>query len=165
MIIFITIRDLNIDKHIINKYVIVFMSFIEEDDKNNNVRVMFRRETHIMNNLKVNILMKNEIMNSEEIFIDFDKVIARINSCSVIIFIEIRIFNKAVFKLIHLRKIIIIFLRSKISISMHHLDVLNRNFLFEFDKISYIIVYVHVVDIIINAMILRNNFNKSVQIS
>ena len=110
IIIFITICDLRTDKHIINEYVIVFMIFTEKNDKNNNVRVMFRREVHIISNLKTNILMKNKIMSSKKIFIDFDNSIARINNCSVIIFIKICIFNKAIIKLIHLRKTITIFL-------------------------------------------------------
>ena len=160
MITFIMIYDLNIDKHIINEYVIVFMIFIKKNDKSNDVRVMFRREVHIKNNLKINIFMRNKIISSKKIFINFENDIARINSCNVIIFIKMRIFNKAIFKLIHLRKTIIIFSRSKISILMHHFDVLNRNFLFEFDEILYIIIYVHVVNIIINAMILRNDFDK-----
>ena len=138
------------------------MIFTEKNDKKNDVRVMFRREIHIMNNLKINILMKNEIMNFKRIFIDFGKNTTRINNCSVIVFIEIHTFNKIVFKSIHLRKRTTIFLRSKISISMHHFNVLNRDFLFEFDEILYITVYVHIINIIINAMILRNNFNKSI---
>ena len=129
-------RGLNIDKHIINEYIIIFMIFTEKDDKSNDVRVMFRRETHIMNNLKVNIFMKNEIINFEEIFIDFDKVTARINSCNIIISIKMRTFNKTVSKSIHLRKTITIFSRSEISILMHHFNVSNRNFLFESDEIS-----------------------------
>ena len=76
MITFITIRDLKTDKYIINEYVIVFMIFTEKNDKKNDVRVMFRREAHIMNNLKINIFMKNEIMNLKKIFIDFEKNIA-----------------------------------------------------------------------------------------
>ena len=166
IIIFITIRDLNIDKHIINKYVIVFIIFIKKNNKENDIRVMFRRETHIMNNLKINIFMKNEIINFKKIFIDFDKNIARINNCNVIIFIKMRNFNKTIFKSVHLQKIIIISSRSKISILMHHFDMSNsRDFLFELNKIFYIIVYVHVIDIIINAMILRNDFDKLIQIS
>ena len=166
MIIFIIIRDLKIDKHIINEYVIVFMIFTEKNDKKNDVRVMFRREAHIINNLKINIFMKNEIMNFEKIFVDFEKSIARINSCSVIVFIEIRIFNKIVFKSIYLRKTITIFARSKVSILMHHFNVSNnRDFLFKFDEIFYLIVYVHMIDIIINVVILRNDFDKSIQIS
>ena len=160
MITFITIRDLDIDKHIISEYVIIFMIFTKENDQENDVRVMFRREIHIMNNLKINILMKNEIMNFEKISIDFEKNTARINSCSVIVSIEVHSFNKAMFKSIHLRKTITIFLRSKISISVHHFDVSNRNFLFEFDEILYITVYAYIINIIINAMILRNDFNK-----
>ena len=127
---------------------------------------MFRRETYIMNNLKVNILMRNEIISFEKIFIDFNKDIARINSCSVIIFIEMRNFNKTISKSVHLRKTIIIFSQSKILILMYYFNVSNnRDFLFEFDEIFYITAYVYIVDIIINAMILRNNFNKSIQIS
>ena len=163
MIIFITIRDLKTDKYIINEYVIIFMIFTEKNDKKNNVRVMFRREAHIMNNLKINILMKNEILSFKEIFIDFEKSIARINSCSVIVFIEMRTFNKTVFKSIHLRKTITISARSKIPISMHHFNISNnRNFLFEFDEIFYLIVYAHMIDIVINTIILRNDFDRSI---
>ena len=123
MIIFITVRGLRIDKHIINEYAIVFMIFIEKNDKGNDVRVMFRREVHIVNNLKINILIKNEIMGPEEMFIDFEKNTARINSCSVIVLIEMRTLSKTISKLVYLRKTITISARSEVSISMHHFDV------------------------------------------
>ena len=132
MIIFITMRDLNTDKHIINKYIIVFIIFIEKNNKSNDVCVMFRREVHVIDNLKINIFMKNEIMNLKKIFIDFDHNIARINNCNVNIFIKIRTFNKTITKSIHLKKIIIIFSKSKILVLMHHFNVSNnRDFLFE----------------------------------
>ena len=118
MITFITVRDLNTDKYTINEYVIVFMIFIEKDDKSNDARAMFRREIHIMNNLKINILMGNEIMGPEEIFVDFGNGTARINNCRIIVFIEVRIFSKAISKSIHLRKTIIIFSRSELPILM-----------------------------------------------
>ena len=109
--------------------------------------------------------MRNEIINFRKIFINFDKITARINSCNVIIFIKIYIFNKTISKLIHLRKIIIIFSRSKISILMHYFDVSNnQNFLFESNKIFYLTIYVHMINIILNAMVLRNNFHKLIQI-
>ena len=51
------------------------------------------------------------------------------------------------------------------SLTMHHFDVSDsRDFLFELDEILYLIVYVHMIDITINAMILRNDLNKSIQI-
>ena len=163
IIIFITIRDLKTDKHIINKYVIVFIIFTEKNNKENDIRVMFRREAHIINNLKTNILMKNEIINFEKIFINFEKSTARINSCSVIIFIKMRTFNKTVFKSIHLRKTITIFSRSEISVSMHHFNISdNRNFLFESDEIFHLIIYIHMIDIIINVVILQNDFDRSI---
>ena len=141
------------------------MIFTEKNDKKNDIRVMFRREIHIINNLKINILMRNEIINFEKIFIDFEKNTARINNCNVIIFIEMHIFNKIIFKSIHLRKMITIFARSKVSVLMHHFNVSNnRDFLFKSDEIFYLIAYVLMIDIIINVVILQNNFDKLIQI-
>lgn len=77
--------------------------------------------------------------------------------------IEIRTLSLVVIKSIYLRKTTLISSRSKLLVKIHYLIVLNNcDFLFEFEEISYLIVYAYFIDINIKVVILRNNFDQSI---
>ena len=54
------------------------------------IRVIFKRELHIVNALKTNILINNNIINSKDIFKNLKKYTVIINNYNVIVFIEIK---------------------------------------------------------------------------
>ena len=65
MITSLTIRKIIIDQHQTFEYVIASMYFL--DQKNDKiVKIMIRREIHLMNNLKINMLIDNDVIDFEK---------------------------------------------------------------------------------------------------
>ncbi|KAL8817991.1 MAG: hypothetical protein Q9191_008035, partial [Dirinaria sp. TL-2023a] len=150
------------------EYVIAFMYFTRADDKRNRVRVMIRRELHVVDDLKVNVLIDNDIMSAEDISIDLEKRVARIDSCGVIVSIEIRTSHKSssVQKSVHLRKTTVISPRSEQTVEIHNLAVSDdRDYLFESAELNHLIIYAHMINATTRAVILKNDFNSSIQVS
>ena len=159
------IRDLKIIKHKINEYVIIFIYIY---DKNNvideRIRTCFIRKIHIINNLKINILIKNNINDSKDIIVFIKNHIAHINSCDVTVSLKVKIIEIVIAKSIHLRKIIVILLKIELSIKIHHLIVSNKKYLFESKEIFNLIAYAHLINAFIKTILFRNEFNILMQI-
>ena len=144
------------------------MYFTRKNDSKKQIRACFRREIHVVDDLKVNILIDIDIIDVENISIDVSNKKTRIKSCNVIVFIEVRISQRdiLVFKSIHFRKTTMMSSRFEISIEIHYLFVSNnRDCFFELKKLSYLIFYAHIIDISINAIIVKNDFDHLIQIS
>ena len=68
-----TIRELNINKYQNVEYIILLIYMIDKNNIDKNVRTCFRRETHVVDNLKINIFIENDIIDVENFFINFQK--------------------------------------------------------------------------------------------
>ena len=137
MIFSIFVRNVNVVKHMSNEYVIVFMYFFE---KKNNVfvRAMIIKKNHLIDNLKINMLIDIDLIESKKMNINiFNKTIYIIN-CDVIVSFDVRTFRIIVQISIHVRKIIIISSRLMISLLIHYITIfVNRDFLFESKKLIF----------------------------
>lgn len=152
---FVTIRDLNVNRHSIDEYVLIFFYIIEKNDQKNKICIIFRREVYLINNLKTNILIEINIISSKRIVVDSITRTTKIDSCKIIVSIEIRIFSNVIFKLVYLRKSTTISSRSIISIKIHYFAILeNRDFLFKSNKISYFINYIYLIDVTTKTILL-----------
>jgi hypothetical protein len=70
MTISLNVRELRINKHEISKYIIVNIYFAEKIIEEKFIRKVIRRKVHLIDDLKVNMLIENDILESENIFID-----------------------------------------------------------------------------------------------
>lgn len=84
------VRDIDTHNHESNEYVIVDFYFNEMNEQDNFARAHFRREIHLVDDLKANVLIENDILDFEDIVIDFSTKIATIKSCEIIIFVEVK---------------------------------------------------------------------------
>ena len=131
MIIFISMLELSINKHMFDKYVIIDMYFLKYKS-DNSVMIKITRETHLINDLKVNMLIDNDCIDFEKIIINFAKNIVYINSCDVIVAVNVKTFRIIVQISVYARKIVIMSLQFEITISVHYIIIFNdRDFLFE----------------------------------
>ena len=125
-------------------------------------------KTHVVNDLKINMFIKNDIIKSKSFIIEVETKIVYKNNCKIIIFIEIRLSKTSTIqKIIYLKKIIVIFALAKIVVFIHLLrNVLFqfKNFLFESNEINQLIMYVHIVDVFTKTIIIRNDNDMSIQI-
>ena len=160
----ITVRDLSTIKHSIDKYAIVSMYFFEKNKNDKIVKTKIIRKVHLMNNLKTNMLIENDVLKLKkfDIFISISSVY--IDSCDVIISIFIR--NRFVFQSasVHFTKFCIVSSRTEISISIHRISLSDRDYFFEFAEANFSI-YCYIVDTITNVVLIRNDKNKIVKIS
>jgi hypothetical protein len=166
MITSLNVRGLKINKHETFEYIIVIIFFVEKVQKKL-TRELIRREVHLMNDLKANMLIDNDILESEEIFIDEVNSKATIASCNnMIISIEIRtLVKRMINKTLHARKFIVISSHSIIIISIHRSNLsLTRDFLFESFNLN-VFMYAHIIDTIIDVVMTKNDFSQSIKIS
>ena len=89
MITFFTMRDLNISQHQNSNYVIVLMYFVDVKD-DNSIKIFIRREIHLVNNLKINMFIDNDVIVSENVVLDLVKKQTFIDNCDVIIVFDVR---------------------------------------------------------------------------
>ena len=163
MIFFIIVRNSNVNKHSTNKYVIIFMYFSNIDKNENSVKTLIIREIHLIENLKANVLIDNDVLNFEKFDIFISTSSAYIENCNVIIFISVnnRLNSKTIS--IHAIKTIIISSKSKQTIFIHKISLSNRHYIFESANANFSI-YSHIVNTITNVILIRNDENKFVKI-
>ena len=156
---FIIIREIEFNKHKTSKYVIIFLYFLDE----NVIVILTLREIHIVNDLKINVLININIVILEKIDILTSQAKAEINNYNINVFIKIRIKDRAVVHLMHIKKLIIISPHIQLTIPIYYFNFLNRDFFFELDHLDSIL-YAHFVDSFLHAILIKNNSNQHVKI-
>ena len=101
------VRDFNINKHQTNEYALIFIYIKSKNESDKTTRACFRKKNYIVNDLKINIFINNNIMKSKNINVLSSKKIIYINNCKIIVSVKIKSFEIIIIKSIHLRKIII----------------------------------------------------------
>ena len=96
------------------------MSDVKNDKK---TIFVFRREIHLIDNLKINMLIDNDIIDFEDFDINMIKRQATIDSTNVIISLKIRSTKFAINKSIHLKKIVVVFFHIVMIVFVYHADL------------------------------------------
>lgn len=123
------------------------------------------REIHLVDDLKTNMLIENDLIDFEEITIDVTSKSIYIDSCDVIISMKVKISRIVVRTSMHARKTMIVSSRSKMIVSIHHNAISqNRNFLFELDELN-LSLYAYLVNVEFRTILMRNDSNKVMQLS
>ena len=139
------------------------MSDTKNDQK---VTSLFRREVHFVKNLKVNMLLNNDIIEFENFVIDMIKRHAIIDNIDIIISLKIRFFKLTIQRFVHFKKITIISSHVEMIVVVHHVELsITRDFLFESNDNLNFILYAHLVDASIKSIVVRNDKEFSVMIS
>ena len=168
MITSLIVRDLRTNQYQIVDYIIVFMYFIDEKNEKS-TKIMIRREMHLINNLKINIFIDNNVIDSKRWNINLNKKQIFVENCEIVVSINIqrRSIDQSQHKSIYIIKISIISLDSKMTIFIYYLAnaIFNdRDFFFEFDNINFI-MYVYLINASIQTILIRNDNFKIVKIS
>ena len=124
-----------------------------------------RRELHIVDNLCVKILIKNNIIEPEEIVINVVNKKARINNCSTTINITTRPRGEFIRRKIYIKSSIFMSPHSEIILSIKKINLSNdRNFLFELVVQTNLIIFAYLINYTITKILIRNKSNISIQI-
>ena len=158
MITFISIRELDVDKHMTIEYVILSMYF--SNQKNDvTVRTKITREMHLIDNLKTNMLLSNDVIESEKIDVNISNKSIYIDSCEIIVTLEIRTSRVIVQTSVHARKITVISSHSELIFSMHYTIVsFDRDYLFESNELN-LSLYAHLINSIFKHIVVCNEDN------
>ena len=161
----ITIRDLRSIKHSTNKYACCLMYFSEKNEDDQSIFAEIIKKIHLIDNLKVNLLIDNNVLNFEliDIFIFINTVF--IENCNVIVSIVVKFRSFSQTKSIHTTKENKISSHSKLAISIHKIVTFDRDYIFESKKIANFAVYAHLMNYNIKTILVRNDIHNTVQIS
>ena len=106
-------------------------------------------------------------MKSKEIDILISRFSASIFNYKVEIFVELKLKRRIVRQSIHVRKTIDVLLYSQMLISIHFTESLLdfRDFFFESEEESYLLLYAYLVDSFLSIVLIKNNSNLTIKIS
>ena len=126
---------------------------------------VLRREVHLVDNLKANMLLGNDIIGPERIILDVAKKIAHIGSTGASIPLDVRSPKSSVQRLVHLRKTTVIPPHAETAIPIHNVGLpASRDFLFEPDGDFDLGMYAHMVDASTTAILVRNDRDVPVKV-
>ena len=111
------------------------------------------------------MLIEINIIMSEKINIIISTSTASVESCQIKILqkIYIKSRERVVIQSIYIKQFVIILSHFEIYISVHHAALPDRNFFFEPDQ-SQLLLYTHLVNVFMTAVIVKNDFNQIIKI-
>ena len=159
-------REIKNDIYEINKYIIYEIYLSNKKNKNERIVIIktISREIYLVNKLAVDILLRNNILISEEINLLFSKEIAYIDNYNINILIEVHLKKSLIRRVINLKKVFIILLHLNVTITIYYLDLLDRNFLFKPRENLILSLYIKLINKNIKAILIKNNSNKLIKI-
>jgi hypothetical protein len=162
---FLIVRDIESNVHEIKKYVNFSIYLSRKNDSTRLIEI--HRKLHLMKELKVNMLIENDILRSKEITINVQQKTAIIRNCENLI-IKVKIHQREFFVrrniISQFVSVILSEVYVKISYKMKNLFS-DRDFLFESYSEVSVFIYAHVIDARIIDVIVRNESAKSMKIS
>jgi hypothetical protein len=162
---FLIVREIKANVHEIKKYV-NFSIYLSS--KNDFIKLIeIHRELHLIESLKANMLINNDILELEDIIINVQKKNVIIRSCENLT-IEMKIHQRESFMQRNVINQFATVISSesyvKISYKMKNL-LIDRDFLFESCSKISVFIYAHVIDARTTKVIVRNESTKSMKIS
>jgi len=158
-------RSLDTFKHSSNEYAILLLYFFNKDKKENYAITKITRKVYLVDNLKTNMLIENNLIDFKRININVASKSTFINSCDVTISIKVKTSRVVVYTSMHVRKTIIVSFRSKIIVSIYYNSILSdRDFLFELDELN-LLLYAYLVNAKSRTILIRNDSNMAMQLS
>jgi hypothetical protein len=119
---------------------------------------------HLVDNLKTNMLIKNNLIDFKKIVIDIVSKFAHIENCVVIVNLKVKTTRTIVYKRVYVKKAINVSSKSKMTISMHYTFIFsNRDFLFESNELN-LSLYTYLVNLNTRSIVVRNDNKKVVYI-
>ena len=143
----------------------LYVTYIwKKNDKS--ITLIFRREIHLINNFKINMLINNDVIESKKIIINSIKKQTFIINIDVIISIKVKSSKNNIQRSIHIRKTIIVLFHIEMMMFINDINLFeSKSFLFEsIDDVNFTL-YVHLIDAFIFVVVVRNDYNQSIQIS
>ena len=148
---------LYLDNQLINKIVVI--------DK-------FQIEIHLIDDLKINIFIDNDVFIVQQIKLNLAQQIVQLDNCqNFVVFINVLTRQKTEIKrIIRVKNIVIVSIKITINVSISYNENLSvdRNFLFESQCAKYLNddddVLIHIIDVEFHHVMIKNIINYVVQL-
>ena len=128
----IMVRGLGANKHTTDQYAIADIYIPAKDGQGQEVTAHIRREIHLVEELKANMLVGTEIMTPELFVLDLSKKTAFIGSCSYSFDLDIEIPRVSIQRPVHTKTRATILPHTMQVIPIHYLNIPHsRDFLFQ----------------------------------
>ena len=159
-------REIKNDIYKINKYIIYKIYLFNKKNKNKRIITIktISREIYLVNELVVDMLLRNDILVLEEINFLILKEIAYIDSYNINILIKVHLKEFFIRRVINLKEVSIISLYSNITIVIYYLNLSNRDFLFKSREDSILFLYIKIINKNIEIILIKNDSNKLIKI-
>ena len=160
------VRGIENDIHETNEYIIheIYLPDGKDKDERAVTAKTTPREIHLVDGLAADMLLRNDILVPEEIDLLFSKEIAHIGSCDVNIPIEVHSKEPLMRRVINSKKASIIPPHSNATVTIHHLNLPDRDFLFEPREDSILSLYAGLINKNTEAILVKNDSDKPVKI-
>ena len=156
------VRDINFITHEINEFVMISIYFLDTNKFEKSALANITRKIHLIDDLKINMLIENDILELESFIIDVSKKTTTINNCEIIIDLFIRQRDLFVRRNILSNHRIIVSLDSQARISFDYNISEERNFLFELSIESDCTMFHHLINSYISEVVMQNDSSRSV---
>ena len=159
-------REIKNNIYEINKYIIYKIYLSNEKNKNerNIIIKTILREIYLIDELAVDMLLKNNILDLKKINLLFSKEIAYINSYNINILIEVHLKESLIRRVINSKETSIIPLYSNATIAIYYLNLFDRDFLFKSREDSILSLYIELINKNIKTILIKNDSNKLIKI-
>lgn len=123
----IVIQKISSNWHSIDEYAIISI-YLKGMQDGKPVRAGICQKTHLINELKVNLLLRTDILGPKQVLLDLEKRKAFIRSCNITIPIKVKArSSQSMQHPIHIQKTTIILAQSSLAIQVHQLTTLPAN--------------------------------------
>ena len=168
----ISMRNIDNIMHHIFDYVVLTLYFDDQLVDKNVAIDKFQIEIHLIDDLKINIFIDNDVFIVQQIKLNLAQQIVQLNSYqNFIAFINVLIKQKIEIKrIIRVKNIVIVSIKVTINVSMSYNENLSadRDFLFESQCAKYLDddddVLIHIIDAEFHHVMIRNIINHVVQL-
>ena len=160
------VRGIGNDVHETSEYIIQEIFFPRGKDKEGRPATARTalREIHLVDGLAAGMLIGNDVLVLEGIDLLFLKRVASIGSCGVEVPIEVRSKGPLMKRIINSKKTVIVPLNSSAVVPIHHLDLPDRDFMFEPIEDSTLALYTGLIDQSTRGILVKNAIDKPIYI-
>lgn len=159
------VRGIGVSKHKSEEFPALFLYFPGKNNVERLVYASVRCEIHLVDGLRANLLIENDIMSPENFVIDIDKRSTLIGSCKVTIPISVRQRGQFLMRKLLTSEVSVVSPWSEVMIPLVPVSVLdNRDFLFHPTVLPNLTLFTHIVDHQTSKILVRNASDQPLRI-
>ena len=152
------VRGIGSNTHETKEYILVpFYMPASKASDGTSVLACITREIHIVDGLKANMLIRNDVLGPEEFVIDINKKKAYIGSCDVNISLQVRPRGTFIRKTVRTKSAVTVTPGAELKVPVNMILPADRDFLFEPTDKANVTLYYHLVDALTAEIVVRND--------